>query len=116
MIVKEKLDEEYVSLAEVKEILNEISEERSEEEREMVYELRRALDHANEFAELDSEDTQDLIDELLELENVDDFVAHKIADLLPRTRDELRAIYAKERFSLSGEELDEILNLVAKYR
>jgi len=31
---------------------------------------------------------------------------------MPRTRDELRAIYAKEKYSLSGEELDGIIDLV----
>jgi DNA-directed RNA polymerase subunit F len=31
---------------------------------------------------------------------------------MPRTRDELRAIYAKEKYSLSTEELETIINLV----
>ncbi|MDZ7687436.1 MAG: RNA polymerase Rpb4 family protein [Halobacteriales archaeon] len=116
MIVKEKLDEEYVTVAEVKEVLNEIAEERAEQDREMAYELRQSLDHANEFAVLEADEARELLDELNELEQVDDFVAHKVADLLPNTRDELRAIYAKERYSLDTDEIDEILNVVAKYR
>lgn len=116
MIVKEKLDEEFVTMAEVKETLNEIAESRADEEREMAYELRRSIDHVNELAELDVEEAEELLEELMELEQVDEFVAHKIVDLLPRNRDELRAIYAKERFSLDADELDEILNAVAKYR
>jgi DNA-directed RNA polymerase subunit F len=39
-------------------------------------------------------------------------IAIKIADLRPANRDELRAIYAKERFTLSEEELDGILEIV----
>ncbi len=39
----------------------------------------------------------------------------KIADLLPQSRDELRAVYAQERYALDGDELDEVLNVVAKY-
>ena len=35
--------------------------------------------------------------------------------LKPRDRDELRAVFAQERYSLSGDELDEILNVVAQY-
>ena len=48
-------------------------------------------------------------------EKVDEKTAYKIADLQPGDRDELRAIYAQERFSLSGDELDDILNVVKKY-
>jgi DNA-directed RNA polymerase subunit F len=116
MIVKEKLDEEYITVSEVKETLNEIAEERAEQDREMAFELRQSLDHANEFAVLDADEARELLEELEELEQVDSFVAHKIADLLPENRDELRAIYAKERYSLDTDELDEILNIVAKYR
>jgi DNA-directed RNA polymerase subunit F len=116
MIVKEKLDEEYVTVAEVKETLNEIADERAEGDREMAYELRRSLEHVNEFAVLEGKEAEELIESLLELEQVDDFVAHKIADLLPRNRDELRSIYSKERYTLDGDEMDEILNIVAKYR
>lgn len=117
VIVKDKLDEEFVTVSEVKEILNEMAEDRSDDDdREMAYELRRSIDHVNDFAVLDAEDAQELRDELLELEQVDPFVAHKIVDLLPENRDELRSIYAKERFSLDGDELDDILDVVAKYR
>jgi DNA-directed RNA polymerase subunit F len=31
---------------------------------------------------------------------------------MPQSRDELRAIYAKERYTLTGEELDVILEMV----
>ncbi len=39
-------------------------------------------------------------------------IAYRIANVMPRTRDELRAIYAKERFTLVPEELDAILEIV----
>jgi DNA-directed RNA polymerase subunit F len=41
--------------------------------------------------------------------------AYKIADLLPMDRDELRSVFAHGRYSLDGDELDEILNVVARY-
>ena len=116
MIVKDKLDEEYVTVSEVKDVLNEIAEERSGQEREMAYELRRSIDHVNAFAVLDVDDAQDLRDELQEFDEVDSFVAHKIVDLMPEDRGQLRAVFAKERYSLDGDELDDILNVVAKYR
>jgi len=39
-------------------------------------------------------------------------IAIKIADIRPANKDELRAIYAKERFTLSEEELNRILDIV----
>jgi DNA-directed RNA polymerase subunit F len=115
-IFKEKVDEEYLTVAETKEILEDLEAERAEDEgREMRYELARAIEHVNRFAMLDPEESHEFVEELLELEKVDEKTAYKIVDLRPMDRDELRAIYAQERFSLSGDELDDILNVVKKY-
>jgi len=115
-IFKEKIDEEYLTVAETKEILEGLERERAaDEDREMRYELARAIEHVNRFALLDPEESREFVAELLELEKVDEATAYKIADLQPQDRDELRAVYAQERYSLSGDELDEILEVVAKY-
>ena len=115
-IFKEILDEEYLTVSEAKALLADIETERAAaEDREMRYELARAIEHVNRFAELSAEDSRALVEDLEEFEKVDDETAHKIADLLPRNRDELRAVFAQQRYSLSGDELDEILNAVAKY-
>ena len=115
-IFKEIVDEEYLTVAETKEILEDLETERSlDEEREMRYELARAIEHVNHFAVLDPEEAQEFVEELLELDKVDEKTAHKIADLRPLDRDELRAIYAQERYSLSGDELDDILDVVKQY-
>ena len=115
-IFKEKIGEEYLTLAETKDILADLDQERAaDEEREMRYELARAIEHVNRFAFLDPEDSRALAEELQELEKVDEETAFKIADLLPQSRDELRALYAQQRYALSGDELDDILNVVAKY-
>jgi DNA-directed RNA polymerase subunit F len=115
-IFKEKVHEEHLTIAETKEILADIEADRAaDEEREMRYELARALEHVNRFAVLDPAESREFVEALLELEKVDEATAYKIADLKPQDRDELRAIYAQERFSLSGEELDDILNVVKQY-
>ena len=115
-IFKEKVDEEYLTIAETKEILEDIEAERAlDEDREMRYELSRAIEHVNRFAELGAEESRQFVEELLEHEKVDEKTAYKIADLRPLDRDEPRAVYAQERFSLSGDELDEILNIVKQY-
>ncbi|ARS90663.1 RNA polymerase Rpb4 family protein [Natrarchaeobaculum aegyptiacum] len=115
-IFKEIVDEEYLTVSEAKELLADIEAERAlDEERELRYELARAIEHVNRFAVLDPEDAQALANDLQELEKVDEPTAYKIANLLPRNRDELRSVFAQQRYSLSGDELDEILNLVAQY-
>lgn len=115
-IFKEKIEEEYLTVSEAKEHLSEVESERAlEEEREMRYELARAIEHVNRFAFLEPEEARELVDELADLEKIDEETAIKIVDLLPQDRTELRSVFAQERYSLDGEELDEILNLVAKY-
>jgi DNA-directed RNA polymerase subunit F len=115
-IFKEKVEEEFLTTAEAKELLSDVEQERAlDEDREMRYELARAIEHVNRFATLDAEESRELVEDLLELEKVDEPTAHKIADILPKDRDELRAVYAQERYTLSGDELDDILNVVAKY-
>jgi len=115
-IFKEKLNEEYVTTSEAKEILVEIEDERAaDEDRDLRYELARAIEHVNRFAELDTDESRDLVEELTELDQVDVPTAVKITDLLPEDRTELRSVFAQERYSLDGEELDEILDVVAKY-
>ncbi|WP_439026377.1 RNA polymerase Rpb4 family protein [Haloarchaeobius sp. DT45] len=115
-IFKEKLDEEYLTVSETKELLADIEADRAlDEDREMRYELARAIEHVNRFSVLSVEDSQALVEDLQELENVDEAMSYKITNLLPQDRTELRSLYAQERYSLSGDELDEILNVVAKY-
>ncbi|MDB2280950.1 RNA polymerase Rpb4 family protein [Halorubrum ezzemoulense] len=115
-IFKEKLDEEYVTTSEAKEILVEIEDERAaDEDRDLRYELARAIEHVNRFADLDADESRELVKELTDLDQVDVPTAVKITDLLPEDRTELRSVFAQERYSLDGEELDEILDVVAKY-
>jgi DNA-directed RNA polymerase subunit F len=115
-IFKSHVEEEYLTTAEAKELLSAVEEEQAEfEDEEIRYELARALEHVNRFAVLEAEESRELVEQLQEKDNVDEAIAIKIADLLPQSRDELRAVYAQERYSLSGEELDEILDVVAQY-
>ncbi|MHC1596960.1 MAG: RNA polymerase Rpb4 family protein [Methermicoccaceae archaeon] len=114
MIVKRVIKEELLTLAEVREMLHSIKEEREDEETDLPYEFRRALSHADVLAKLSPEQSRALVERLLTLEKMKPEIAVRIADILPMTRDELRALYAKERFTLSPEELDEILAIVSE--
>ena len=111
MIVKSVLQEDLLTLAEVKELLDQIRLKRADEE-ELGYELRRAIRHVDLFAKGTAEESQAMVAELMKLEKMNKQIAVKIADVRPTSKDELRAIYAKERFTLSEEELNSILEIV----
>ncbi|HPT20076.1 MAG TPA: RNA polymerase Rpb4 family protein [Methanothrix sp.] len=111
MIVKSILQEEILTLAEVKEILDQIRLKRADEE-ELGYELRRAIRHADLFSKGSAEESRAIVEQLMKMEKMSREIALKIADVRPVNKDELRAIYAKERFTLSEEELNSILEIV----
>lgn len=115
MIIKKVESEELLTLPEVKEVLNTIRDEREKAGIELRYEQKRAVEHANQFSRISGKDSRDMVNELLTLEKMKIDIAIKIASLCPKTKDELRSIYAKERFTLTDAELKSILDIVAKY-
>lgn len=82
----------------------------------VLYEQKLALDHAQRTSQLDLESTEKLIEELLKLENVDNYYAVKLADLLPSDTEDVRAIFQRERYTLEPEEVQTILDTIAKYQ
>ena len=59
-----------------------------------------------------SKEAQEIIDKVIDLEHVDEYYAVKIADVLPMHPDDVRSIFAKERFSLGRDEIDSIIDAV----
>ncbi len=115
MIVKQVHDESMLTLPEVKNILDNIKEEREKEGKELGYELRKAISHAEMFSKISANKSRELANELLKLEKMKPEIAVRIADILPLSNDEIRTIYAKERYTLSEDELKQILELVIKF-
>jgi len=102
----------YVTLAEVKEMLE-------AESREFTPEQKLALEHAR-TAKLSAEQARELKGKLLELEFVRDLnnaeaVAVKITDIIPTHFDDVRLIYQKERRVIDKKQGEEIINLVNEY-
>lgn len=114
MIVKKVLQEDAMTLPEVKNVLDHIKEEREKEGKELGYELRKAISHAEMFSKISAKKSRELVNELLKLEKMKPEIAIRIADILPLSNDEIRTIYAKERYTLSEAELKQILELVIK--
>ena len=104
-------EEQYLSGAEVKGLL-----EREEKERkDLTMEQRYSLTHAQTFSKLTLEEARALIAELMKVEMMTPQNAYKLADLLPTHPDDVRAVFAKERFSLAKEDVDLVVQIVAKY-
>jgi DNA-directed RNA polymerase subunit F len=100
-----------VSISEVKNILKKVEKDR----KELLYEQKIALEHAHKFAKLSVKKSEGLIKELLKLDFLHEIHAYKIADILPSTEDDVKTIFAKERITLSENDIKKILDLVEKY-
>ncbi len=112
-----KLRERYVSLPEVRKILERKEKEYSSEGKEMLYEQRRALEHARASSKLKLKDVNEMIKKLEELNlDLSEDQLIKICDLLPETVDDVRAIFAKERFRYAEEEIKKIIDILDQYR
>jgi|Deesub1362B_J571_1020462.scaffolds.fasta_scaffold00173_54 DNA-directed RNA polymerase subunit F len=109
-MIKRILEEEPLTLAEIKDLLQKFEGDES-----AGYELRRAIEHSKKFAKLSIEDSKKLVEELMQLEKMRKDIAVKIADILPLSPTEIRAIYAKERYNLNEEDIKRILEIVSKY-
>ena len=113
---KEVKEFKYITISEAKEIMEKITKKR-QENAELLFETRRALKHLRNFSKLPSEKAEELVEELVKLPQVSRRdIAVKLADLMPRIPDEVRIVYAKERFNITLEQIDEILEIIDRYR
>ena len=105
------MEESYVSLTELKVILEKDKAVRGELNPEQQY----SLTHASLFARISADKVPAMVKELMEIPMMSPFNAAKIVDLMPTHMDDVRAIFAKERFSLSKEDAEKVLEIVGKY-
>lgn len=102
--------DQFVTLAEVKQLLT-----REGKERELSPEQKLALEHAQRFTTLDQDDVKKLKKELGALGFLSEQHIVKIVDLLPRTADDVRLIFAKERSGPDKKQVEQILETVQKF-
>ncbi len=111
MIGKGVKKEKPVTLAEAYDILK-----KRKEEGELEYSQRLTYDYTQKFVSLTPKKARELIKELLEIEKVREHQAVFLADLMPETEEDVQLIFAKERTSLSDDDVKKILEIVGKYR
>jgi DNA-directed RNA polymerase subunit F len=110
MIGKKVLETEPVSVAEVKKVLEDFAEEN-----ELSYEQNLTLDHVTKFSKISYEDSEKLIEELLEPLGQKKY-AIKVAYMMPDDLADLRLLFAKERIPYEKEKMEKVLEIVDKYR
>jgi DNA-directed RNA polymerase subunit F len=104
------MDESYLTLAEVKELL-----EKEGGKRELNEYQKYASSHAQQFSKMDGKTARKLVNDLMKIDPITEPIACKLADLMPQSLDELRAILTKERFTLENEASEAVLEVVRKY-
>ncbi|MFH1773906.1 MAG: RNA polymerase Rpb4 family protein [Methanobacteriota archaeon] len=109
MIGKKILEDKPISSAEAKAVL----EEAVKKSKEPNYEQKITLEHLAKFVKMSSEESMKKIEELMKSNaKIKPEIAVKLVDLLPEDEDDVRAIFAKERFALTKEEIAGILKLI----
>ena len=115
------MTERYVTLAEVRDLLEEVAESRKgtagelEDEDVLLASQKAAPDHAQKVSNISLEDANKIIEEVSQIEEVTDVIAVKIADILPKYPEDVRAIFSKERINLSSDKINQIIEIVGKY-
>ncbi len=107
------MSEEYVTLAEVRDLLSAEKERRGEGGFNQIQ--NSALTHSLSI-KISAEDARAIVAEASALEQITEPVAVKIADILPKYPSEVRAILQKERISVDEDLVNSILEIVAKYQ
>lgn len=81
-------------------------------------EQKNAYDYVSKFAKLDKNQAKSLKADLEEagIPRIKDSHINKLADLMPHTTDELKAIFQKEELALGKEDMSKILEILKKYR
>ncbi len=103
--------DQYLSLAEVRELLERERKERGSLSPEQTY----ALQQGETFARLTADEARKLVHQLLALEFISPMAAYKITDLLPTQLDDVRAIFAKERIVPDKDGIEKTLQVVSEY-
>jgi DNA-directed RNA polymerase subunit F len=104
------IESKPVSMTEAKEILSS-----REKKKELSYEQKLALEHLNKFTKLSSDSATKMSEELSSVLRMSQETLVQILNFMPKTADELRMIFSREKFSLKEDEISKILEITKKY-
>jgi|TARA_B100001971_G_C18244632_1_gene573351 DNA-directed RNA polymerase subunit F len=109
MIGKNVIKERVITIAEAKKLLK----DSMKEEEEPIYEKKIALDYFNKVSKLNAKKSRKLVEDLIKSDDkIREVTAVKIVDLMPKDEEDVRAIFAKERYVLEKENIENILDKI----
>lgn len=106
----EVIEEQVVTDAEAKEIIDSLAAKK-----ELKYEQKSSLEVLSKFVEMPAGNAKNLISELLKISKLRDRHIVTIANVLPKDKDDLRAILHKEYATFTEDEINLILETVKKF-
>ena len=107
------MSEQYLTVAEVRDLLTAEAEKRGSES--LLASQKHALEHAQTVCSISLEQANAIVEEVSQIDFVTEPAAYKIADILPRYPEDVRAIFSKERVTLEPSQIQQILDIVAKH-
>ena len=110
MIGKEVIETKPISGAEVKEILEDFSNDN-----ELNYEQNLTLNHLARFKRYSAEDAEEIYEKLQAEFGLRDKVAAHIVDMVPVDVADMRLIFAKEPAKTTKEDMEKILEMLEQY-
>ncbi|RMG21708.1 MAG: hypothetical protein D6732_26945 [Methanobacteriota archaeon] len=101
-----------VSIPEVRELLLARKKEVEKEQEELSYMQMVALDHAILISQISAENARNLVENLMTTFNISDKGAITLANYMPDTIDEVRALLDPESKTMETETLEKILEML----
>jgi DNA-directed RNA polymerase subunit F len=107
---KKALGEHPLTVPQVKKMLESIGEEKLDQFQ------RRTLDYTSKFTRVDPENAEMLVKSLVEQYGLEEEEAIQVVNCMPESVEEIRVFLAGGRKIIETSKLQEILNLLDKYR
>jgi DNA-directed RNA polymerase subunit F len=109
VIGKKVLDEKPITLAETREIM----EKALKDDEEPIYEQTITMEYLKKFVKLKPEEARELVEKLASTnERIKREIIIKLVDLLPQDDEDIRVVFAKERYALTKDELGSLLQVI----
>ncbi len=89
---------------------------KKEKQKELNYEQKLATEHLKKFTKLSESDAAKFIEQVSNVVKMSPETLMQIINILPKNADEVRMIFAREKFSLKEDELTKLLEIISKFK
>ncbi len=101
------MDRKYLTIAETKEILENIAKDRE------INEFQKdVLNYVKTMSKTKPDEAKEMVKKLMKLDFVNEKMAVKLVDIMPINAEQVRSIFYKEKKDLSEEQIIKILEIL----